>query len=134
MSPVDTGGAVRIALLTGAGGLVLALVGALVATSVDSATTGVAVRATLVTLLLVVAVRRSLAGRRAAALVPTAAVGLVVGHLLTLGWLNGQVYAARLLTDSVPLAAVLDLALWLVVGLAATGRLPVGPDRPQGYL
>jgi hypothetical protein len=121
VSRVDLKVAGLIALVTGVGGFVLAVVGALVATSADSATAGQATRAVLVTALLVLA-GGALGNRASGAPTATAAVGLLAGYALTLGWFNGRTYAAGLVVDSVPLAAVLDLVLWLVVGLAA-GRL-----------
>ena len=133
MSSVKAGAAVRLGVLTGVGGLVLALLGALVATSSDSATSGVATRAVLVTVLLVVATRITLAGLSLRALVPTALVGLLLGYLLTLGWFNGQVYAAKLMTGQPALAAGLDLVLWLAVGLGAAKTVPVVREQPQGY-
>jgi hypothetical protein len=115
---VDLKVAGLLALVTGLGGLVLAVVGALVATSADSATAGQVTRAVLVTVLLVLA-GRALGTRASGAPVATNVVGLLAGYALTLGWLNGRTYAAGLVVDSIPLAAVLDLALWLLVGLGA---------------
>ena len=51
---------------------------------------------------------------------PTALAGLLLGHLLTLGWFAGQAYVWRLATDSTLLCAVLDLLTWLAVGVVAT--------------
>jgi hypothetical protein len=133
MRAIDRGAAVRLALVTGVGGFVLALLSALVASSTADSTVAIAVRGGLVTVLLVLAGRVVLRGLPPAAVLPTAAVGLVAGHLLTLGWFNGQVYLARLLTDSVLLSAVLDLVLWLAVGLAASRLAPTSAPEPRGY-
>lgn len=134
MSSLDRGAAVRLALVTGFGGFVLALLSALVASAAADSTPALVVRGVLVTVLLVVGIRVLLGGRSRAALVPTALAGLLGGYLLTLGWFNGQVYVARLLTDSVLLAVVADLALWLGVGLAATRLVPASSAEPRGYV
>jgi len=134
MSGLDVGAAVRLALLTGIGGLLLAIVGAVVAASSGSATTGVLARAVLVTGLLLAASRVCLSGRPAATIVPTALAGLLVGYVLTLGWFDGQVYAARLVLDQAAVAVLVDLVLWLAVGLVAATRLArPAPEVGSGY-
>lgn len=132
MSRVDRGAALRLALVTGAGGFVLALLSALVATSAGSSAPAVAVRAVLVTVLLLLAVRLELAGRPERVRVPTALAGLLLGHLLTLAWPSGAVYFGRLLTGRSLVAALLDLVGWLLVGVLAT-RLVPGPVRAPGH-
>jgi len=132
VSRVDRGAALRLALVTGAGGFVLALLSALVATSAGSSAPAVAVRAVLVTVLLLLAVRLELAGRPERVRVPTALAGLLLGHLLTLAWPSGAVYFGRLLTGRSLVAALLDLVGWLLVGVLAT-RLVPGPVRAPGH-
>ncbi len=115
---VDLGAAVRLGLITGLGGLVAALVAVLVAVSTSSVTAGILTRALLVTALLAVAPRLVLAGRGGS--LPTAIAGMLLGHLLTLGWFTGQAYVWRLAIDSTLLSAGLDLLTWLAVGGIAT--------------
>ncbi len=115
---VDTSAALRLGLITGLGGLVAALVAVPVAVSTSSATTGILTRAVLITALLVLAPR--LAPVTRGAVLPSALAGLLLGHLLTLGWFAGQAYVWRLTTDSTLLSAGLDLLTWLSVGGIAT--------------
>lgn len=133
-SRIDRAGAVKLALLTGFGGFVLAVLSGVVAASTTSADAAILVRAVLVTLLLVLATRVALSGLPSPVVAPTAVVGLLVGYVLTLGWFEGQVYVARLLTDREPVAALLDLLLWLAVGLGASRLVRTAPARPQGYV
>lgn len=127
--PVDVGRAVRLTLITGLGGLVAALLAVVVGLSVDSATAGILARAVLITALLAIAPRIALATCPRAVALPTAALGLSAGHLLTLNWINGQVYVWRLVTDSALLSAGLDLLTWLAVGLGVTYMVSTRRDR-----
>jgi len=127
---VDRGAALRLALVTGAGGVVLALLGALLDTSTGSSAPVVAVRAVLVTVLLGLAVRVVLAGSPERVRVPTALAGLLLGHLLTLAWTAGAAPVARLLTDRGAVAVLLELAGWLVVGVLATRFVPAPTQAP----
>lgn len=128
MTGLDVPAALRLALVTGVGGLLLAVAGGVVAGASGSATSGLLARAVLVTGLLLAAGRALLSGRAPGTVLPTALAGLLAGYVLTLGWPAGQVYAARLVVDAPVVAAALDLVLWLAVGTAAARLARPAPD------
>jgi hypothetical protein len=133
VSRVRAADAVRIALLTGIGGFFVSVVSGLLALAGTSSLVAVGARALLVTVLLVTAVRSGLRDRPASTLLPTAAVGLLAGHLLDLAWVSGSAYLARAFTQDVPVCVLVDLGAWLAVGLAALRTVPSTPDRSASY-
>lgn len=130
MSGVDLPAAVRLAVVTGVGGLLLAVASGVVAGASGSATAGLLARAVLVTGLLLAAGRALLSGRAAGTVRRTAPAGLLVGYVLTLGWPAGQVYAAQLVVDAPVVAATVDLVLWVAVGTAAAHLARAASDGP----
>ena len=129
MTGLRGGVAAGLALFTGVGSFVLAVLSGLLLFLGAGSGLALAARALLLTALLVLAVRICLARCATAARPITAGVGLLGGYLLGLGWLSGSTYVARAVTDSAVLAAVLDLALWLAVGPLALRLVPPGDAK-----
>lgn len=130
---VDGRAALRLALLTGVGGLVLGVFAAVVALSAASSTSAVVVRVVLVTVLLLLAPHVVLGRCSREALLPTAVLGLVAGYLLSLGWWDGRTYGWQLVTGSAPVSALLDGVTWLVVGLASASKVSRRQDPSDAY-
>lgn len=107
--------AVRLAILTGIPALVVALVGGFIGVTTDSVTTGVVVRAVLVTMLLTLGVRAAEHSDEPVPLV-TIVIGLIGGYAIDLAWWGGHAYGAQLLLGSGWPAAIADLFLWVAVG------------------
>lgn len=116
---------VRLGLITGVSGFLLLLVATGVAVSTSSVTSGVVVRALLITALLVATVR-AMAGElyepRDGRYYARVAAGLLLGYALQLGWWGGHAYAAQLVIDASVVRAVADGLLWVGVGLAVARR------------
>lgn len=125
----------RLAVVTGASGLLLALLTAVVAVSTGSGTTAVVSRGVLVTALLAVAtpalaghIPAVPAGGRALAV----AAGLALGYALDLAWWGGHAYVAQLAVEQPVARALLDGLLWVAVGSLAARRAtrPAGQEGP----
>ncbi len=119
------GPSVRLGLITGVSGFVLLLISTTIALAVDSTTTAVVMRAALVTMLLVLTVRAMaphLHGPDGRQGIATVAAGLLLGYALALGWWGGHAYIAQVALDNAAGRAVIDGALWLLVGLGADRR------------
>lgn len=117
----------RLALLTGPLGVLIALVATGVALSTESVTTGLVIRAALVTLLLLLMSRAVSRECRSEGLdqwaLPVVA-GLAAGYALNLAWWGGHAYAAQLLFEDAAVRVGVDAMLWVGVGLlgALTAR------------
>lgn len=126
--------ALRLALLTGVGGFVLAVLSGLLLSTGAGGTAALVARTVLVTALLVLGVRLCLGHRPASSLLPSALAGLTVGYLLNLAWLSGAVYFSRGFTQNLPVCIVVDLVAWLAVGVAALRLVPATAEKSTGYV
>ena len=118
---------VRLGLISGVTGLLVALSTTAVAVSTSSVTTAVVVRAGLVSLLLFLASRavvtKLITFGQGGRVAKVAVAGLALGYVIDLAWWGGHAYVAQLFIGQPLLRVLVDGLLWVGVGCASVMSL-----------
>ena len=129
----------QVAFTSALGALLSSFAAAYVSLQTFDVTAGLALRAILVTVVLLVvswfAVRTRVLSATRAGLRLGALLGLVLGYAISPTTWNGRTYATQLVAEPGALTIVVDLVLWLVVGGAAVlvASAPASTHQPATY-
>lgn len=129
----------QVALATALGALASSLAGAFVSMQTFDVSSGLALRAILVTVVLLLAgwflVRPRVLSSTRLSLRLTSLLGLAIGYALAPTTWNGRTYAAQLVAEPGAATIALDLVLWLAVGGAAVlaASAPASTREPATY-